>query len=235
MDRSLPAPSAAALGLALLLAACGPAATSESRTPGATATATASAAATATATAEAVASVTPSAEPTAADGEASGFSVAPHPEANALFEDPDDCENLEDGYRIEFPESWYRNTEIGDVPACSWFSPDFFEVDDPSTPPDEIAIEIFVLDGDNGYLDEPISREEVIVGSTQIAVRVEVSGTSRDDDGTTYAYVVQLGPTFEDGPNLVARTDTDMGGDHELNRAVLDRIMASIEFIGSIQ
>lgn len=233
MDRSLRPLVAAALGLALLLAACAPGVSSASGTPGPTATATVSPTASVTPSPEP--SEAPSAEPTAPDGGASGFSVAPHREADELFEDPDDCENLEDGYRLEFPESWYRNTEIGDVPACSWFSPEFFEVVDPSTTPDEIAIEIFVIDRDRGYAEEPMSSEEVIVGSTQVAVRVEVSGTSRDADGTTYEYVVQLGPTPEEGPNLVARTDTDMGGEHELNMAVLDRIMASIEFIGSIE
>ena len=48
-------------------------------------------------------------------------------------------------------------------------------------------------------------------------------------------YVVQLGPTLADGPNLVARTTTEMGGDFDLNRAVLDRMMATMEFIGVIQ
>jgi hypothetical protein len=50
-----------------------------------------------------------------------------------------------------------------------------------------------------------------------------------------YAYLVQLGPTEEEGPNLLVRTNTDMGGDYQLNKAVLDRIMATIEFLGTIQ
>ena len=184
--------------------------------------------------------VTPGAEPAqtpppATFGAPGGFSVASNPEADALFGDRDDCQNLEDGYQLQFPEEWYTNTEIGSVPACSWFSPTFYEVDDPSDLPAEIAIQFFVLNGDRGYITEPISREEIIVGSTQEAVRIEVAGTSNSDDGTMYEYVVQLGPTLEEGPNLVARTDTDMGGDYELNKAVLDRIMATIEFIGTIQ
>ena len=67
-------------------------------------------------------------------------------------------------------------------------------------------------------------------------VRVEIAGTQDDPaNGTTYLYVVQLGPTAEEGPNLVARTDTSMGGDYELNKAVLDRMMATIEFVGTTQ
>ena len=171
-------------------------------------------------------------EPRASAGEpASGVTVLPNSEADSLFLDRDECENREDGYRLEFPEEWYTNTEIGDVPACSWFSPTFYEADESGEVPAEIAITIEILDGERGYHDDFISNEEVIVGTTQDAHRVEV-----ESDGTTmYEYVVQLGPTPEEGPNLLARTDTDMGGDYELNKAVLDRIMATIEFLGTIQ
>jgi hypothetical protein len=215
--------------LALVVAACSPQAVAPSSTPPSekpTFEATPSASAATEPTESA------SAEPSAsADEPPSGFTVLPNPEADSLFLDRDECENAEDGYRLEFPEEWYTNTEIGDVPACSWFSPTFYEADDSGAVPPEIAITIEILDGDRGYHDDFISNEEVVVGATQDARRIEV-----ESDGTTmYEYVVQLGPTSEEGPNLLARTDTDMGGDYELNKAVLDRIMATIEFIGTIQ
>jgi hypothetical protein len=215
--------------LALVVAACSPQAVAPSSTPPSekpTFEATPSASAATEPTESA------SAEPSASAGEPpSGFTVLPNPEADSLFLDRDECENAEDGYRLEFPEEWYTNTEIGDVPACSWFSPTFYEADDSGAVPPEIAITIEILDGDRGYHDDFISNEEVVVGATQDARRIEV-----ESDGTTmYEYVVQLGPTPEEGPNLLARTDTDMGGDYDLNRAVLDRIMATIEFIGTIQ
>jgi hypothetical protein len=215
--------------LALVVAACSPQAVAPSSTPPSekpTFEATPSASAATEPTESA------SAEPSAsADEPPSGFTVLPNPEADSLFLDRDECENAEDGYRLEFPEEWYTNTEIGDVPACSWFSPTFYEADDSGAVPPEIAITIEILDGDRGYHDDFISNEEVVVGATQVAHRIEV-----ESDGTTmYEYVVQLGPTSEEGPNLLARTDTDMGGDYELNKAVLDRIMATIEFIGTIQ
>jgi hypothetical protein len=215
--------------LALVVAACSPQAVAPSSTPPSekpTFEATPSASAATEPTESA------SAEPSASAGEPpSGFTVLPNPEADSLFLDRDECENAEDGYRLEFPEEWYTNTEIGDVPACSWFSPTFYEADDSGAVPPEIAITIEILDGDRGYHDDFISNEEVVVGATQVAHRIEV-----ESDGTTmYEYVVQLGPTSEEGPNLLARTDTDMGGDYELNKAVLDRIMATIEFIGTIQ
>ncbi len=222
---SLLRPRTATAALVLILAGCSTAATPLPGTPQPSASA------------EPTASATPSAEPTQTeaatpfqtegDGAPSGFTVEPHPDADALFLDRDDCENLEDGYRLEFPEEWYTNTEIGDVSACSWFSAEFYEVEDPNQIPDEIAITIEYVEGDSGSFEDAISRETVIVGSTQEATRVEY------DD--SYLYQVQLGPTPEEGPNLVVTTTTEMGGDYELNKAVLDRIMATMEFIGSIQ
>ena len=221
--------------LLLVLAACQSAATGDSASASATgapATPSASVQASATASAPAQPAASASAKPNASPGEPpTGFTVLPNPEADSLFLDRDECENSEDGYRLEFPDDWYTNTEIGDVPACSWFSPTFYEADESGDVPSEIAITIEILDGDRGYHDDFISNDEVVVGATQDAHRVEL-----ESDGTTiYEYVVQLGPTPEEGPNLLARTDTDMGGDYELNKAVLDRIMATIEFLGTIQ
>ena len=222
---SLLRPRTAAAALVLVLAACSTAATPAPSTPQPTASAEPTASATTSAEPTQTEAATPS--QTDDDGAPAGFTVTPHPEADSLFLDRDDCENLEDGYRLEFPEEWYTNTEIGDVPACSWFSAEFYEVDDPNEVPVEIAITIEFVPGDSGSFDDAVSREPVIVGSTQEATRVEY------DD--SYLYQVQLGPTPEEGPNLVVTTTTEMGGDYELNKAVLDRIMSTMEFIGSVQ
>ncbi|MCV0403839.1 MAG: hypothetical protein K5924_09015 [Chloroflexi bacterium] len=239
MRRNLPA----ILAGALLLAAC-----TASEEPSPTASADPTAEPTPSASASPSPTPSPTDEPTpsesaipsvvpsaSASGGAGGFGIPSNPAADALFLDRDECENPELGYTLEFPEDWWTNTSIGDVPACSWFSPTFYEVPDPSVVPDEIAIEIFVVPGDRGYLRRVLEREEVVVGATQLAVRVLVDGTGDGSDGGTYEYVVQLGPTFEEGPNLIARTDTAMGGEFDLNRGVLDRMMATIRFIGTIQ
>lgn len=161
--------------------------------------------------------------------------MAPHPDADALFALRDICTSPEAGYELEYPELWWTNTAVGDFPACVWYSPTFYEVSDATQRPPEIAIEIIRVEGDRAYQVEPISREDGDVGG-QPAFRVEVAGTgSQPASFRAYEYVVQLGPSPEQGPNLVARTDTTMGGDYALNRAVLDRIMASLEFIGSTQ
>ena len=195
----------------------------------------------ATASASVTASITtapsPSSEPSEAAesgtaapsfGGGGGFTVTPNPEADALFIERDECTNRQDGYQLEFPDDWWTNTEIARFPACVWFSPTFYEVIDETQVPDEIAIKIEWVAGDIGRVDADIvEREDVVVGG-QAAGRVEWSDDS-------YWYVIQLGPTPEEGPNLWAMTSADMGGDYELNKAVLDRIMSTIEFIGTTQ
>lgn len=228
----------AAIGLAAVLAGCfGGTDPVPSQTPEATPQPSPSEAASMTPEPTAAPSESPaaSATPGPSFGGAGGFTVIPNPEADALFLDRDECTNPQDGYRLQFPDDWWTNTEIARFPACVWFSPTFYEVVDETQRPDEIAIELFRVDGDYGWTTEEFTREDVAVG-TQRGVRAEIAGTAEDAvNGTTYLYVVQLGPTPEEGPNLVARTDTDMGGDYALNKAVLDRIMATIEFIGTTQ
>jgi len=199
-----------------------------------------------TASATTMPTLTPSPEPpseapspsSSEVGELRPFAVPANPEADALFLDRDDCENEADGYRLEFPDAWYTNTAIGDVEPCSWFSPTFYEVADPSQVPPEIAITVEYLEGDVGSFGELMSSETGVVGGTQTAVRAEWGPDERSAqpaDWREYVYVVQLGPTEEEGPNLVLRTSTNMGGDYELNKGVLDRIVATLELLGTIQ
>ena len=68
-------------------------------------------------TAEPTASPTPEPTATPQPPTGSGFTINSHPEADALFLERDQCQNLQDGYQLVFPEEWYTNTEILDVPA----------------------------------------------------------------------------------------------------------------------
>ena len=234
----------AAVLVGLLVSACGPAPASTTPSSAGASASAAPSSAPASVSASASASQAASEEPSASASEAASpsasgvptaFTVAPDPEADALFEEPDSCRNPQDGYVLAYPDPWYTNTEIRDVPACSWFSPTFYEVDDFATRPDEIAIEIFWIAGGRAVDGELLTEERGIVGG-QYATRLEVEGTPDEaTSGASYEYVIQLGRTPEEGPNLVARTDTSMGGDYELNKAILDRMMASIEFLGSTQ
>ena len=172
---------------------------------------------------------TPDATPSGSEGSFGGFSVAANPDADALFAQRNDCQNLDDAYQVDFPGAWNTNAEFGGQPPCSWFAPTEYETGAPGTTPDEVAVEIFRIEGERTRGEIEV-REDGFVGVTQPAYRAMIT----TGDETAYEYVVQLGPTSEEGPNLVARTSSEMGGDFELNMAVLDRMMSTMEFIGSI-
>ena len=155
-------------------------------------------------------------------------------EADALFSRPDTCTNTEIGYTVTFPDDWYRNTAIGDQAACTWFTPHFFEVDVPGEAPEEIWISIGLIPGFVGYN---------MLTPTEAGDEVEINGypghwaefrtlddvTDTDSDHLTYHYVI---PIDREGPTLVASTDVDRADDYELAKAVLDRLMASMELKG---
>ena len=171
---------------------------------------------------------TPSATPIEGEG---GFTYEANAQADSLMLDRFNCQNLDDGYQIDFPTAWNTNAELGGVPTCSWFAPTEYETGAPGSVPDEVAIEIFVIDGAPDYLLQIMDQRSGFIGATQPATRTRMAG----NDGDIYEYVVQLGPTLEEGPNLVVRTSSSMGGDYVLNRAILDRMMATMEFIGVVQ
>ncbi|HUF07125.1 MAG TPA: hypothetical protein VMP86_07030 [Candidatus Binatia bacterium] len=161
------------------------------------------------------------------------FPVIQHDEADAFFADPDTCTNPDAGYTVTFPESWYTNTAIGATPACSWFSPEFYEVEPGVEVPDEIVIVITVYDGPLGYFNQPeyLMSEPVEIGG--------FAGTRREQIGVThesgayeallpsYSYFATLSDRPVDGPTMLASTGGDGASDYELHKAVLDRIMAS--------
>jgi len=216
------------LVLLVVLAACTPAASSPTTQP----TLSPTAQPTDSPSPEPTDEATPDATPSASEGSFGGFSIAANAEADALFAQRNSCENLDDGYQVDFPGEWNTNAEFGTVPPCSWFAPTEYETGAPGTVPAEVAIEIFRIDGERTYGSAEVTdREEGLVGVTQPAYRATIT----TDDEEIYEYVIQLGPTPEEGPNLVARTSSEMGGDFELNMAVLDRMMATMEFIGSIE
>jgi hypothetical protein len=224
-------PHALAIVLVLLLAACTRTGeTSPSVEPTDTPQPTPSATPEASASPEPTDSAEPSASSSPIEG-GSGFTIEANAEADALFLERFSCENLDDGYQVDFPAEWNTNAELGGVPPCSWFAPTEYETGGPGEVPDEVAIEVFVIDGPRVHSGEEGERIEGMIGATQPAYRVEIAGRGE----TAYEYVVQLGQTLEEGPNLVARTSSEMGGDFDLNRAILERMMATIEFIGVIQ
>ena len=165
------------------------------------------------------------------------FTVIESADADALFATPDTCTNPEDGYTVTYPDSWFTNTEIGDWPACSWFSPTFFDVGrDPNEVPPQVAIVIVIEDVSVGTICEPETTidEPVTVGGFA-GNRWEYLGCT-DTAGifipqpVEYQYNVTVAPQPAEAPEMQARTGLEGAADHNLNKAVLDRIMALIEF-----
>lgn len=155
------------------------------------------------------------------------FTVLESAEADALFADADSCTNPEGGYTVSFPEAWYTNTAIGDVPACSWFSPVFYEVDDPGRVPDEIAIVLSIFEGGIGQIPEwPRTLSEEVRISGVDGSRHEDTIPSNPPDNA-YGYAAWLDDDYL-GRKLTGTTTTMHGEDYGLNKAVLDRIMASL-------
>jgi hypothetical protein len=160
------------------------------------------------------------------------FAVLESSEADTLFVEPDTCTNPEDGYTLNYPDSWYTNTDIGDTPACSWFSPTIYEATEGGPRPDEIAIEIGVFEGAIGFIWVDLYTENVTIGGVE-GRRYE-TGMTKDPQQPTnelmYSYLAYLEPEQPEGRKLWAFTGSEYGGDYELNRAVFDRIMASLRF-----
>lgn len=173
----------------------------------------------------------PSAPSTAATPAASspsdGFAIIPNAEADGLFLDRNICTNSDDGYRVAFPADWVTNTAVGEVGACSWFAPTAFAPGNSLAVPDGVAIVVELVPRDNytGGSDPDIDAEGLI-GQTQPAFRV--------NGADQYTYVVLLGPPG-DGPTLLAWTSPELAGSYELNKAILDRMMATMELLGSIE
>lgn len=167
----------------------------------------------ATAPAEPSPSASPSPPPTP-------FPVRESEAADALFRRPDSCNNPEIGYTVTFPDDWYTNTAIGEQAACSWFTPDFFEVDVPGGTPDEIWISIGMIEGIFGYntLTPTESSEEIEIDGhaghrAEYRTLDDIGDT--DSDHLTYHYVIPFDTT---GPTLVAATDVDMADDYSWPR-----------------
>lgn len=165
------------------------------------------------------------------------FTVIASAEADALFETPDTCTNPEAGYTVTYPDAWFTNTEIGDWPACTWFSPTFYDVgENPNEVPPQVAIVLVFADISYGYTGSPdfTHSQEVTVAGFGANRSEEVGMTAENgayqSQPPTYFYTVYLGDQPHTQPTLRATTSFEGAADYELNKAVLDRIMALIVF-----
>jgi hypothetical protein len=149
-------------------------------------------------------------------------------QADALFASTASCQT--DRYRLSYPTAW----SVLSPGPCAAFGPGRM-ADGAKGPPADSAITIGIFDGAIGYLTPVIGVEDLVVAgypATRQELEPEPAAWGLHGLGQSYQYVVQLGATAESGPNLVASTSADRPGDYALNKAVLDRIMATLR-IGS--
>lgn len=163
------------------------------------------------------------------------FTIIDSSEADALFSAPDTCTNPVAGYIVTYPDDWWTNTAIGSVAACSWFAPTSYDVANPNVVPDEVVIVIWVYDGAFGFVDMPRDslHEEISVDGYE-AVRRQNVGMCYSNGGCqdlppSYEYTVILSGSQAEGPTLRAVTSSEGTDQYILNRAVLDRMMASFQ------
>jgi hypothetical protein len=172
------------------------------------------------------------------DDPGSPFTVIDNAEADALFSRIDTCTNPDGQFTVNFPADWYTNPTIGDLPACSWFAPRPFAISDISVVPDEIAIVVHTFEGGFGYVYAPKTtiRDDITIGGHE-GYRFEQVGVSYEGGGfealpPSYTYNASFGSPISEGPSMQAVTESEGASDYILNKAVLDRIMASLVFLG---
>jgi hypothetical protein len=152
-------------------------------------------------------------------------------QADLLFATPERCDlSIADHIiSIPFPSYWSTNDAIEEgAPSCIWFGPNLTH---PTTePPADAAIGVGGVGGPAVFPYKWVSREETTVAGRP-AWRVEEwvpSPSGPYEETLQLVYWVSLGDSRDDGPTLVARTATDDVGHYALNKAVLDRMMATL-------
>lgn len=224
------------MALSVLLAAC---ATQETtQTPPATDTPPAEATTPPTASA----SPRPTDDQTPAATRTARATATATPFGAAVFDDPDSCEHSSGVYRVAFPDAWWYNLEydhdqLGEIAECRFFAPEAFDIDtaDRQQPvPDGVAITINYLEGGCiGYFSAVLEQREVTVDGHQGRVEELTEGPVESDEPYIYSYVIDLRPDVPcespESAYITAGTSRDRAGDYEDNKALLDRMMQTME------
>jgi hypothetical protein len=154
----------------------------------------------------------------------------PLPTAAPVFADqgPVTCTNAQDGYSVEVPAGWWY---LITNDSCGYLDPEPFTFDDGATPQGPVAIRISVVQGAVGSFYEVVSSEDIMIAGHR-TTRWELRAGGEPDGppaGTLiYEYIVQLDSTPDDGPTLLAHTESLGQPNYEQNKLVLDAIMATL-------
>ncbi len=174
----------------------------------------------------------PTSEATPTVGTSPTLEATPTPEptgfGSAVFADPDDCTNLDAGYRVAYPDWWYSNSAVEGIAACWLFAPTNFDLTYGTEIPAQVAIVIRRYDEWNsGSFSgrRVLTDQETVVDGIPTRVQ-EIETTERSlafAPGDRFTeYVVGL----EDGTYLVATTY--LGPDYESAKSVLDDMMRTM-------
>jgi hypothetical protein len=162
------------------------------------------------------------------------------PSGGPLAQDGPDCRHTSGAYSVTLPAGWWTNVaydheELGEIGACESFAPAEF---DPTTAsreqprPDGIAIALDYLDGSCvGFINPILEERETTVDGHPARVLELAQGKEEDNPPGHYQYIVDLAPDLEceaGGRYIVGTTGTDMVGDYEENKAILDRMMETM-------
>lgn len=148
-------------------------------------------------------------------------------EAAVLFADPDYCDAGQHDLTVIYPDVWWTNTAIEDVPPCAWYAPERFEVEQTGEVPAGVLITATIVEGDHEAQGEVEAWESTIAGRRP-ATRWLLSGGAAPS-GESYEYVVPLGEGPGIGPNLVVSARGEPGEPaYQLARAVLDEMMRQL-------
>lgn len=154
------------------------------------------------------------------------------------FAEMDTCSNADEGWTVEFPESWWTNTAFThssgeEVPACWMFSADEFDATDgrnSNNPASgaEVYLRRVPPPGMVGVSGEIASEDDVTVDGFE-ARRVEWRGTdsdaTMDEDERLLQYVVEL----PNGVEFMAFADSSRTSDYDHAVEVLDGMMERID------
>jgi hypothetical protein len=151
------------------------------------------------------------------------------------------CEHSTGAYQVVLPEGWWTNPEfeddeLGVVAACRFFGRAEFDVATGNRErpvPDGTAIWIDYLENSCiGYINPILSSRETTVDGFAATVSELAFGKEETNPPHAYEYVVKLTPDVEceSGADYIyAVTTRDLAGDYEENKALLDRMMETIE------
>jgi hypothetical protein len=149
-------------------------------------------------------------------------------QADALFGDTVTCATEQ--YQVSYPARWFTSGS-----DCVYFGPDRLRSgSDPDQAPLGSSMSLRVVSGAFGagsFDGRLLGRENVIIGGRR-GIRMEWVTTASGGSGRLYEYAIQIGDVEAFSPNLVAVVTTELKGDYALNKAVLDRMMATLR-IGS--